>query len=104
MTRRRNIRAKVLARDGKVCRQCGKDVSAPAETGFKSARKDSAEVDHRVPLALGGDDDPAQCEVLCRLCHKRKTKQDVRAIAKARRVGKRQDELRARMDEKAGRA
>lgn len=47
------------------------------------------EVDHTVPIALGGDSigfDNHQ--VLCRLCHKHKTKQDIKAIAKFKREKK----------------
>lgn len=103
MTRRKSIRHKVIAAQGLRCQQCGKDVSLPAGNGFVTRRRDSAEIDHRVPVALGGADDPAQCEVLCRRCHKAKTRADVRRIAKAKRVGRRQAELQARLNEKAGR-
>lgn len=90
MTRRRNIRKAVLARDGRVCNSCGKPCP------------DDAEVDHSIPLALGGTDEADQCRVLCKGCHKRKTRGDITRIAKARRVGKRETEFQRRMREKAG--
>jgi 5-methylcytosine-specific restriction enzyme A len=102
MPRRKNIRHKTLARDGHKCAQCGADVSAPVDTGFASARVDGAEVDHRIALALGGADEVENCSVLCIPCHRRKTRADVRKIAKAKRVGKRNNLLAARLAEKAG--
>ena len=50
------------------------------------------EVDHIVPLALGGD--PVgfdNNQVLCYDCHKEKTKIDVGAIAKQKRIRKQKD-------------
>ena len=47
-----------------------------------------AEVDHIVPLELGGRHDEENFQVLCIPCHKTKTKSDVRSIAKARRLRK----------------
>jgi 5-methylcytosine-specific restriction endonuclease McrA len=45
------------------------------------------EVDHIVPLALGGRDRGANPETLCAAHHLQKTRQDARPIAKARRAG-----------------
>lgn len=42
--------------------------------------------DHDTPDGLGGDISFANCRVLCRGCHRSKTRQDVRTIAKAKRV------------------
>lgn len=45
------------------------------------------EVDHVVPLALGGRDEVCNLQVLCVACHGGKTaREDLPAIAKARRV------------------
>ena len=88
--RRKHIRSKVLAAQGHVCRACGKPCPLDAEA------------DHIIPLALGGADEPEACQTLCRACHKAKTKGDVRAIARAKRVGKRETEFQRRMAEKAG--
>ena len=47
------------------------------------------EVDHIIPIALGGDSIGfGNHQVLCRLCHKHKTKQDISAIAKSKREKK----------------
>ncbi len=42
--------------------------------------------DHIVPDWMGGDNTLANCAVLCHLCHAKKTKADVGAIAKVRRI------------------
>lgn len=44
-----------------------------------------AEYDHRIPCNLGGDDSLGNCVYTCKSCHKAKTKNDVRDIAKAKR-------------------
>lgn len=44
-----------------------------------------AEFDHVVPLGLGGGNDPNNWAALCPYCHKRKTRADLRRIAKAKR-------------------
>jgi 5-methylcytosine-specific restriction endonuclease McrA len=43
------------------------------------------EWDHRVPLAIGGEDALENLEPLCIRCHRTKTKTDVATIAKATR-------------------
>lgn len=44
------------------------------------------EIDHRIALALGGSDDDDNLVVLCRIHHAEKTKADMKAIAKAKRL------------------
>lgn len=44
------------------------------------------EFDHQIPLDLGGTDDPDNLKPIHDSCHRRKTKEDIRAIAKARRL------------------
>ena len=45
------------------------------------------ELDHVMPLALGGRDEPSNWQVLCAACHSHKTRRtDIPAIAKATRV------------------
>ena len=44
------------------------------------------EVDHFIPVELGGDDEDYNMRPLCIPCHKRKTKADIKAISKARRI------------------
>lgn len=46
---------------------------------------EDCEIDHRVALALGGSNEDDNMELLCWVCHSRKTKLDVKAIAKAKR-------------------
>ena len=56
-----------------VCAKCG-DTDGPFE------------VDHKVPVALGGDNDEGNLWLLCKRCHLVKTATDYKAIAKARRL------------------
>ena len=44
------------------------------------------EVEHIVPIALGGEDTEANCAPVRVACHRAKTAQDVATIAKAERV------------------
>jgi len=46
----------------------------------------SWDIDHILPLALGGTNEPTNLQILCKPCHKAKTTQsDIPAIAKAKR-------------------
>ena len=51
------LSARILARDGHRCHYCGK----PART-----------VDHVLPVAAGGTDDPSNLVAACRRCNARK--------------------------------
>ena len=56
----------------------------------KCGAKDGLDIDHRVPIALGGSNEPDNLQLLCREgcgAHKAKTREDVGRIAKAKRVG-----------------
>lgn len=45
------------------------------------------DIDHIIPLALGGSDTPDNLQILCKACHSTKTvKQDLPTIAKAERI------------------
>ena len=44
------------------------------------------EIDHITPLGLGGRDAPDNLQVVCAPCHRDKTRRDVSAVAKAKRV------------------
>lgn len=61
----RTIRDRVLERDGRRCRECGKNL-AEAPSWF-------TEVHHLVPRSEGGSDHPSNLVTLCVMCHKRIT-------------------------------
>jgi 5-methylcytosine-specific restriction protein A len=61
----RLIRREVLERDGHRCRAEGCDARA-------------TEVDHEVPVRLGGTDDMSNLFSLCKPCHSRKTMRELR--------------------------
>ena len=46
------------------------------------------ELDHILPLELGGSNDISNLQALCESCHKEKTRADIKRIAKARRLRK----------------
>lgn len=54
------------------------------------SRADSLEIDHTIPLELGGADEDHNLRPLCTYHHRLKTKLDVAMIAKARRNRKRE--------------
>lgn len=64
-------RAKFFLSKGGKCAAC----DAKCDRGW--------ELDHIVPLALGGDDEPANWQVLCLPCHRAKSRGDVGAIRKS---------------------
>lgn len=65
-----------MARDGPLCAGKGCDLVG-------------TELDHRIPLALGGSDDLANHQLLCRLHHLAKTAMDLSIIAHVNRIRKR---------------
>jgi hypothetical protein len=71
-------RARVLARFNGKCASPG------------CSRADSLEIDHTIPLELGGADEDHNLRPLCTYHHRMKTKLDVAMIAKARRIRKRE--------------
>ena len=69
-------RLKFIESHGRICHIC----KGRIET-------DQAwELDHVIPLALGGDDEPDNWRPAHKKCHGEKTKDDVKVIAKAKRV------------------
>lgn len=102
MTKRRPIRAKAIKQLGYACAHCGADCSAPVDTGWSTSRKDSATADHRIPLAIGGDDDVGNIQILCPICDKRKTSADLKMIAKCRRKRRKTELHNQRMKAKGG--
>lgn len=78
MTRRRlstKTRMSILERFNRRCQMCQREIGHGI--GF--------DLDHRIPLAIGGADEIENLVPLCTRCHRLKTKGDVRDIAKARR-------------------
>jgi 5-methylcytosine-specific restriction endonuclease McrA len=72
-------RSSILERQGNACARCGMGLYPfPFE------------IDHVLPLALGGSNEPGNLEALCLHCHKAKTARDIKAIAKAKRIAKRE--------------
>lgn len=57
------LRSKVLKRDNYTCQHCGKTV----EDGVK------LEIDHMIPVSLGGTDDIDNLQVLCMECNRGKS-------------------------------
>ena len=75
-------RQTVLAKFGGCCAYPGCELT------------EGLEIDHTIPLEIGGRDDLDNLQPLCRSCHARKTAQDIKIIAKARRLRKREDGTR----------
>lgn len=69
--RKQSIVAQARARDGFSCCICGAWGN---------------EVDHEIPLAVGGADSLENMRVLCKICHRAKTTSDAKLIAKTRRI------------------
>ena len=67
-------RMKLLAAHGECCAGCAISLSGRVW-----------HLDHAIPLAMGGDDEPHNWQPLCVQCHAEKTGKDVPAIAKAKR-------------------
>jgi len=68
------VRMRVLDRFERKCQLCFGEIGTK---GF--------DLDHRVPLAIGGEDVESNLEPLCVPCHRLKTKGDVGDIARAKR-------------------
>jgi len=81
MTSRRNWTARqrlgVFEAHGGACHICGLKIDGTREPW---------DLEHIIPLALGGEDALGNLAPAHRSCHQTKTKDDVRVIAKANRV------------------
>lgn len=73
------VRVRVWLRDGGVCRECGRKVSAG----------EAWELDHVVALVNGGEHRESNLAVVHPGCHRDKTRRDVKEKAKVERVRKR---------------
>lgn len=77
MSRRKRTTAErrvIWLRFNKTCQMCRQPTD---ERGF--------DLDHHIPLEIGGDDSDDNLRPLCRPCHRLKTKGDASDIAKAKR-------------------
>ncbi len=75
----RKTKRHIFDRANDKCERC----KAALKTG-------EGEYDHVLPCALGGDNKPANGQLICNICHKDKTKKDVRKTRKADRARDRQ--------------
>lgn len=84
MAGRRHIstkqRAELFLAHKRICHICGGEIDGIRERW---------DVEHIIPLALGGDDEPSNWAPAHVACHKLKTKQDAADIGRARRVSAR---------------
>lgn len=71
----RKIRAQAILRANGCCEECG----AKLKVG-------EAEVDHVLPDALGGEPILSNAKVLCKVCHRGKTTEDIGRIRRADRA------------------
>lgn len=76
-------RAKVFAAHGGICYL----------SGVKIGSADDWQIEHVIPLALGGTNDVENLRPALTDPHKVKTKDDVRSISKAKRIEKKQNPL-----------
>ena len=68
-------RRQVSDRDGNACKQCGWKFGDPVptisrRTGFTTYR--TLEIDHIIPVALGGTNAVENLQILCTTCNARK--------------------------------
>jgi len=62
---RKECYAIVTARAKRRCERCGIRISDRRPKWHAQ----HAEMNHKVPLSLGGEDTPENCELICRGCH-----------------------------------
>ena len=80
------VKDRIADKAGRRCLLCGQEVTG----------KLRAEFDHAIPIILGGENRESNIRLLCHLCHKPKTKLDVKLKAKVARVRKRHLGIRKR--------
>lgn len=67
--------AEIFAERGGRCANCGNKIRAR-----------DWELDHLIPLSLGGTNDRTNLQILCDICHGAKTCTDVSEAAKSKRI------------------
>lgn len=65
------LRKRILERDGGRCRHCGV-VVRESKVDRYDRHPALAEIDHIVPVALGGPTVPGNLQLLCKTCNRRK--------------------------------
>lgn len=85
-----HLRLKAQVRDGHKCVKCGskgEEVVVTNQLGNKETK--SLQGDHIIPIALGGEEfNLDNIQTLCFLCHKIKTREDMKAIVNRRKLEK----------------
>ena len=79
------VKIAAFQRCGGLC-ECG--------CGVKIIAGDGPEYDHRIPVALGGDNSLENCLVKRRTCHKKKSIEQAPVIAKSKRIAEKNMGLR----------
>lgn len=74
----RSARRDLFIAHGGICHICGGKIGAFGVEAW--------EVEHVIPLALGGEDEPSNWRPAHAKCHKGKTRQDAADIGRARRI------------------
>ena len=102
------LKFKIFERDNNTCQKCGykwEPYNAEKESWVEYIKHsyrqtDCIECDHIVPICLGGDEfDENNLQTLCVKCHKKKTKEDMKALAEINRKEKEEKE-RIKFEEK----
>lgn len=68
-TQWRNLRWKVIKRDGRKCGLCKRYCVERTRRGPDLARDNDLTIDHVIPVSKGGETDLANLRVLCRKCN-----------------------------------
>ena len=67
------MRVRILMRDHYLCQACMRAGGLTALVVGDRMHPRGAQVDHIMPKANGGTDDPSNLEAICRACHEAKT-------------------------------
>lgn len=81
-------KAQAFLASGGKCAHCGQRISG------------TVEYDHIIPCGNGGDNSLENCQCLCSVCHKAKTKGDVASVAKTKRMHNKANGIKTRQKQK----